>query len=79
MPGARRARTPPTYEALRQMPADRETLVSLKRAAEKTRRSTTSPDRNRRRRCAPSSGARCRRTRQKRFRANRNNWNPDDV
>lgn len=49
---------PPAYEALRQMSADRETLVSLKRAAEKTRRSTTSTDRDR---CAsPSSGARCR-------------------
>lgn len=51
--------TPPACEALRQMPADRETLVSLKRAAEKPRRSTTSTDRDRRR-ASPSSGARCR-------------------
>lgn len=51
--------TPPACEALRQMPADRETLVSLKRAAEKPRRSTTSTDRDRR--ASPSSGARCRR------------------
>lgn len=57
---ARSACTPSTYEALRQMPTDREILVSLKRA-EKTRRSTTSTDRDRRRRrVLSSSGARCR-------------------